>query len=59
MAQAEERRVNGHRKRATGWKVLSIMLALSSLTGCLSPLAMHRAVIEYDRTVSEVEAEML
>jgi len=36
------------------------MLALlSSLTGCLSPIAMHRAVIEYDRTVGQVEAELL
>lgn len=30
-----------------------------SLTGCLSPIAMHRAVIEYDRTVSYVEADLL
>jgi hypothetical protein len=29
------------------------------LTGCLSPIAMHRAVLEYDRTVSQVEAELL
>jgi hypothetical protein len=29
------------------------------LTGCLSPIAMHRAVIEYDRTVHQVEAELL
>ena len=29
------------------------------LTGCLSPIAMHRAVIEYDRTVHRVEAELL
>lgn len=29
------------------------------LTGCLSPIAMHRAVIEYDRTVSYVEADLL
>lgn len=37
-------------------------LALTSaflLTGCLSPIAMHRAVIEYDRTVSYVEADLL
>ena len=30
-----------------------------SLTGCLSPIALHRAVLEYDRTVSQVEAELL
>jgi len=43
------------------WRSLTgIMLALlSSLTGCLSPIAMHRAVIEYDRTVGQVEAELL
>lgn len=29
------------------------------LSGCLSPIAMHRAVIEYDRTVSYVEADLL
>ncbi len=29
------------------------------LSGCLSPIAMHRAVIEYDRTVHRVEAELL
>ena len=32
---------------------------VSSLCGCLSPIAMHRAVLEYDRTVSQVEAELL
>jgi hypothetical protein len=35
----------------------SVFLLL--LTGCLSPIAMHRAVIEYDRTVSYVEADLL
>ena len=32
---------------------------LSLLTSCLSPIAMHKAVIEYDRTVSYVEADLL
>lgn len=32
---------------------------LASFSGCLSPIAMHRAVIEYDRTVSYVEADLL
>lgn len=32
---------------------------LSVLTGCLSPIAMHRAVLEYDRTVSYIEADLL
>ncbi len=36
--------------------VLSLCLFLA---GCLSPIAMHRAVIEYDRTVHRVEAELL
>lgn len=36
-----------------------LLLNLMLLTGCLSPIAMHRAVLEYDRTVSRVEAEML
>ena len=35
----------------------SVFLLL--LTGCLSPIAMHRAVLEYDRTVSYVEADLL
>lgn len=29
------------------------------VTRCLSPIAMHRAVVEYDRTTSQVEAELL
>lgn len=32
---------------------------VSIFSGCLSPIAMHRAVIEYDRTVSYVEADLL
>jgi len=32
---------------------------LCLMTGCLSPIAMHRAVMEYDRTVSYVEADLL
>jgi hypothetical protein len=38
---------------------LCALVAMLSLAGCLSPVAMHRAVIEYDRTVNAVEAEML
>ncbi|BFU95652.1 MAG: hypothetical protein NTNFB02_23740 [Nitrospira sp.] len=34
-------------------------VVVSFLTGCLSPIALHRAVQEYDRTVSQVEAELL
>ena len=44
--------------RLTILEVLGLVV-LSSLTGCLSPIAMHRAVIEYDRTVSYVEADLL
>ena len=36
-----------------------IFMASVLVTGCLSPIAMHRAVIEYDRTVSYVEADLL
>lgn len=36
-----------------------LALMTVSLCSCLSPTAMHRAVLAYDHTVSEVEAEML
>ncbi len=41
--------------------LLSTLVLASGLllSGCLSPIAMHRAVIEYDRTVSYVEADLL
>lgn len=29
------------------------------MTGCLSPIALHRAVVEYDRAVARIRAEML
>lgn len=29
------------------------------MSGCLSPIAMHRAVMAYDRTVSDVQTDML
>ncbi len=32
---------------------------LLSVAGCLSPMALHRAVVEYDRAVARVRAEML
>ncbi len=41
------------------WRLLYLGVGLVWLNGCLSPLAMHRAVLEYDRTVNRVEAEML
>jgi len=36
--------------------VLGLFLTLS---GCFSPIALHRAVIAYDRTSAQVQAEML
>lgn len=44
-------------KTFSTWTLASACLVL--LTGCLSPIALHRAVLEYDRTVSQVEAELL
>ncbi len=35
------------------------MALMLSLSGCLSPIALHKAVLEYDRTVNRVEAELL
>jgi len=37
----------------------SFVLLTVSISGCLSPTAMHRAVLAYDHTVNQVEAEML
>lgn len=39
----------------------AVVLGLLSLlsAGCLSPIALHQAVLEYDRAVGRVEAEML
>jgi hypothetical protein len=39
--------------------VLFGALLSNLLAGCLSPTAMHRVVLEYDRAVSQVEAELL
>ncbi|MGH7233153.1 MAG: hypothetical protein ACREJU_17610, partial [Nitrospiraceae bacterium] len=39
--------------------IAGIVILCGLLSGCLSPIAMHRAVIEYDRTTSRVEAELL
>ena len=46
-------------KREAWLSILFGASILNSLPGCLSPIAMHRAVIEYDRTVSYVEADLL
>jgi len=37
----------------------SLVLMTVPFSGCLSPTAMHRAVLAYDHTVGQVEAEML
>jgi hypothetical protein len=44
---------------ANGATLLVLVTMAIIPSGCLSPMAMHRAVIEYDRAVSQVEAEML
>lgn len=44
--------------RAGGLVVVGLLLTVV-LSGCLSPAAMHRAVLAYDHTVGQVEAEML
>jgi hypothetical protein len=36
-----------------------LTLLLTTLTGCLSPIAMHQAVVQYDRTGSQIDAELL
>lgn len=37
----------------------ALVVTVSSLAGCVSPVALHRAVIEYDRAVSDIQGEML
>ena len=49
----------GSASRTIGMSTLLAAILLASISGCLSPIAMHRAVIEYDRTVSYVEADLL
>src|SRR5262245_7909733 len=43
-------------QRGAGFALPLILLALS---GCVGPVSLHRAVIEYDRTVSRIEWELL
>lgn len=41
---------------------LRVLLTISLLltgSGCLSPIALHQAVIEYDRTTAKIQAELL
>ncbi len=48
----------GRTQGVAGLAGMGLMLTIG-LGGCLSPIAMHRAVLEYDRTVSYVEADLL
>src|SRR5215470_16182376 len=43
-------------QRGAGFALPLMLLALS---GCVGPVSLHRAVLEYDRTVSRIEWEML
>ena len=38
---------------------LNSLLCLTFLSGCASPIALHRAVLEYDWTVNRIETELL
>ena len=42
-----------------GLSAVATALIVAGSGGCFSPLALHQAVIEYDRAVGRVEAEML
>ncbi len=42
------------------WSVFGPALGvLFTVAGCLSPIALHRAVVEYDRATAQIQAEML
>jgi len=43
-------------KTAARWL---IMLALCGLQGCLSPMALDHAVIEYDKTTTDILSKLL
>lgn len=57
-ATSSERQTR-QRPLADFFSILLVLGASLSLHGCLSPIAMHQAVLEYDRTVNRVEAELL
>jgi hypothetical protein len=52
------RRAEGGR-RPFAMRILVFFGILLTLSGCLGPVSLHRAVIEYDRTVSRIEWELL
>ncbi|MGA8260916.1 MAG: hypothetical protein WB783_11935 [Arenicellales bacterium] len=39
--------------------LLGLLLAVLALAGCLGPVSLHDAVLGYDRTVGQIELEML
>jgi len=42
------------------WSVFGLAVGvLFTVAGCLSPIALHRAVVEYDKATRQVEAEIL
>ncbi len=41
------------------WHLAACAVLLGFPAGCLSPVALHRAMLEYDRSVAEAESEML
>ncbi|MGE3154394.1 MAG: hypothetical protein AB7G48_17365 [Nitrospiraceae bacterium] len=45
--------------RCAGLSAVALGLLCLLSAGCLSPIALHQAVLEYDRAVGRVEAEML
>lgn len=45
--------------RYRAWTPLGLIGVLLSLSGCLSPIALHQAVLSYDRVVNEIGAEEL
>jgi len=46
-------------QEAFAMRIFVLSGILLTLSGCLGPVSLHRAVIEYDRTVTRIEWEML
>ncbi len=38
---------------------LFVLIFFSALTGCMGPISLHKAVLNYDETISQLEREML
>ena len=58
MHQAHYNNLIAFSSRGSGVWGLCLIWALN-LVGCASPIALHRAVLEYDWTVNRIEAELL